>query len=67
MTPEMQFKVLRYKCRKWRDRNHSTFRAMSKQSKIDIATLHGFENGKNISAMTFLKLVAFLERNGKAK
>jgi hypothetical protein len=62
MTPEMQFKVLRYKCRKWRNRSQSTFRAMAKQAKIDIATIHGFENGKNISARTFLKLVAFLER-----
>lgn len=62
MTPEMQFKVLRYKCRKWRDKNRSTFRAMAKKAKIDISTIHGFENGKNISARTFLKLVAFLEK-----
>jgi cytoskeletal protein RodZ len=45
-----------------RTRSGMSLKTASKKTKVDYRTIHRFENGHEIAATTFLKLVAFLER-----
>jgi transcriptional regulator with XRE-family HTH domain len=45
-----------------RKRSGMSLKAVAKKSKVDYRTIHRFENGHEIAATTFLKLVAFLEK-----
>jgi transcriptional regulator with XRE-family HTH domain len=61
----MTYIVTATRLKKWRKKNDLSLKAAGKKTGVDYRTIHRFENGHEIAATTFLKLVSFLEKQSK--